>query len=63
MLLGRALSQVGNTVATGAGWAATYQAVRTGNSQIQATEQPNCAQGEACPAYVLLWRTTVTVTS
>jgi hypothetical protein len=56
ILSGGAFVAVGAAKRSGNGWIADYRAVRPGTSTIRATEQPYCAEGVACPQYVLLWR-------
>lgn len=60
-LIGHALVAVGAPRRSGIGWTAAYRAVRPGTAAVQATEQPSCAKGVACPQYVLLWRVQVLV--
>ena len=58
---GDTLQALGAPTHEGAEVVSVFRAVRTGTSQLRATERPLCRAGQACPQYLVLWTLTVRV--
>ena len=55
------LRQHGETAERGGTLTASYVAKAAGRTELRASGAPNCAPGEACPQFILLWQVRVVI--
>ena len=55
------LRQHGATAERGGTLTASYVATAAGRTELRASGAPNCAPGEACPQFILLWQVRIVI--
>lgn len=57
------LTQIGPAVRGTTDYRETFTASKAGRTDLQASAAPKCTRDEACPQFVLLWRTEIIVSA